>query len=68
MTRKNFVALADDIRVHNAAAKRSPMYTAFTNDQLEMLAQFCENQNIKFDRDRWLNYVQAGLYSDGGTI
>ena len=68
MSKKHFIALADDIRDHNAAAKHSPQYTAFTEDQLELLAQFCINQNIMFNRERWLDYITGKCGPNGGAV
>lgn len=68
MSKKDFIALADDIREHNVVAKNNDNYTAFTEDQIELLAQFCRNQNSNFMRERWLDYIAGKCGKNGGKI
>jgi hypothetical protein len=62
MTKKHFIALADYIR--DAEADNEP----FTPKQIERLADFCEFQNLLFNRERWLGYIKGECGSDGGKI
>lgn len=68
MTKKNFIALADVIKLQAARAKFpvSGKYVEFTQDQIEHLADFCEAQNSRFDRQRWLDYVAGMVGPSGG--
>ena len=63
MSKKDFIALADAIRYHNAnlAADDQP----FDAEQLDVLSDFCQSQNNRFLRDRWLDYI-AGECGPGG--
>ena len=61
MTKKDFIALADTIKKHNQESGSDVFYS----QQLETLADFCEQQNPQFDRERWLNYI-AGTHGPGG--
>ena len=67
MSKKHFIALADDIRIQNAAAKHNSNYTAFTEDQLVMLAEFCRSTNPRFMRERWLSYIAGECGPNGGA-
>jgi len=67
MTRKQFVALADSIRVHNRLAPFNGE-NAFTVDQLAALARFCGSVNPRFKRERWLDYIAGQCGPNGGTV
>jgi hypothetical protein len=54
MTKKHFIALADHIK----GAEWSPAFRIFTDYHLKVLADFCLEQNERFDRGRWLNYIK----------
>lgn len=62
MTRKNFIALADAIKAYNNQAGL-PESQPFVEAQIGLLAEFCESQNPKFNRNRWLAYIsESGTY------
>ena len=50
MTKKHFIALANTIRNNR---------DAFCLDSLAVLASFCAEQNSRFDRARWLDYIKG---------
>lgn len=54
MTKQDFISLADIVREHNTIPDQSKH---FTNGQKLTLATFCLLQNPKFDRQKWLDYV-----------
>jgi len=60
MTKKHFIELADYIREFN-----NEHYYKFTDEHLDKLANFCEVQNPRFDRELWLGYI-AGTRGLGG--
>ena len=66
MTKKNFIALADTIKAHNEYSLRDENTTAFTSEQIISLAAFCEEQNPKFNRERWLGYIAGSNGKNGG--
>ncbi len=61
MTKQHFIALADHIRDVNAN-KAHP----FTVLQIHELADFCQSQNPRFDRQRWLDYIAGTCGPNGG--
>jgi len=56
MSKKHFIALADAVR-------RSGR---FTPAQLDVLADFCWDQNPRFNKARWLGYIQGTCGPSGG--
>jgi hypothetical protein len=78
MTKKHFIALADAIREHDNQAQRIARESqmsqfpqeadAFSKDQLDALADFCQSQNPRFNRDRWLGYIAGTNGKNGGAI
>jgi hypothetical protein len=50
MSKKHFIQLANSIA-------RSP--TPFTQEQINIIADFCQSQNPRFDRDRFLHYIKT---------
>lgn len=63
MTKQHFIALADMIRAYNSTDFRDG---DFTQSQIEALASFCGQQNSRFDRQRWLDYVNGQCGPNGG--
>jgi len=51
MTKKHFIELADVIK------RESGQNARFSDVQIETLATFCQNQNPRFSRSRWLGYI-----------
>lgn len=69
MTKKHFIDMADMIREHNRQAELPYQeITAFTKDQIEVLAYFCRQQNPRFNRERWLNYIAGECGPSGGAV
>jgi hypothetical protein len=71
MTKKHFIALADAVRKHNKLysphAKRGIHHVyEFGEFQLKTLADFCQSQNPRFDRQRWLDYIAGKCGPNGG--
>ena len=54
MTKKDVVALAEALRIHNQTAGGP---TEFTPDHLRVLADFCVSQEPNFNRKRWIDYI-----------
>jgi hypothetical protein len=57
MSKKDFIALADALR-----GKNIPL------DVLEAIMEFCEKQNPRFMRDRWLGYLRGECGKNGGKV
>jgi hypothetical protein len=68
MSKKHFIALADAIRSHNEYAVRDANTTPFTHEQMITLAEFCRDQNGRFNRERWLGYIAGTNGKNGGAI
>ena len=62
MSKKHFIKLADAIREENMHGH------AFSEAQIECLAEFCRQQNYNFKRDRWIAYINGECGSNGGAI
>jgi hypothetical protein len=67
MNKKQFIALADAIRDFNKSPKADYM-PDFTEDHLNVLADFCASQNHKFMPNRWLAYVKGECGPNGGAL
>ena len=63
MSKKDFIALADVIRDHNEIWKDK-----FSQLQISNLADFCEQQNPLFNRDRWIGYINGECGASDGKI
>ena len=66
MTKKEFIALADMIRLHNAGFTIA--VNRFNTAQKETLADFCQSTNTAFNRERWLAYVNGECGPSGGKL
>ena len=65
MTKQHFIALANALRAHNQVA---PGELGFGPAQLSVLADFCAAQNPRFDRTRWLDYIDGKCGLNGGAV
>ena len=69
MTKKDFIALADAIRAHDAQLSCiSNARDTFTESQLAIIASFCATQNPNFNRQRWLDYIAGNCGASGGKV
>lgn len=57
MTKKHFIALANLIKEHD---------DDFSPEARHWLAGFCEAQNPRFNRSRWLGYIRGTNGPNGG--
>lgn len=55
MTKKAYMALADMIRSDRALAASQSVFTDWV---VSKLADFCQSQNPRFIRERWLAYIR----------
>ena len=63
MTKKHFIALAKWIIGANEDSR-----AGFDENQVFSLALFCETQNPRFNRERWLDYIAGKCGPSGGRI
>jgi len=59
MTKKHFIALGDTIRNARISEETRTEITP-------VLADFCQTQNARFNRSRWVNYVNGLCGPNGG--
>jgi hypothetical protein len=57
MTKKDFIALADIIRMSLGAFPPNAVFD---------LANFCQERNPRFNRERWLGYINGTNGPNGG--
>jgi hypothetical protein len=62
MTKKDFIKLADYVKEFSRQGE------SFTPRQIVCLANFCKEQNPKFDRERWLGYIDGECGPSGGKV
>jgi hypothetical protein len=60
MSKKHFIALADFIR--------DRLDIVFDAKSIIALADFCQSQNPRFNRRRWLGYIGGANGPNGGEI
>jgi hypothetical protein len=69
MSKKDFIALADKIKTHNEIAKLIFGHNAgrmsFSEEEIEVLAQFCYDGNPRFDHRRWYDYIAGKCTANG---
>ena len=63
MTKQHFIALADWIR-----EARQIGLIDYTDDVVRSLALFLGRQNPRFNRERWLDYVNGKCGPNGGRL
>ena len=69
MTKKHFIALADAIRAYQDLPNQGlPLMNVFTDNQIRMLANFCQSTNPNFNRTRWLAYIAGACGPNGGQV
>jgi hypothetical protein len=66
MTKKHFIRLADYIR--DAQHGQDDTLPRFTDRQIDLLADFCSESNPRFNRDRWIGYIDGKNGKNGGRI
>ncbi len=64
MTKQHFIALADAIK---QAQRSSYLFAPFSQEQIKVLADFCKAQNPRFNRARWLAYINGECGPNGGA-
>lgn len=72
MSKKDFIALADQIKNYNQNSFPHGTNTVsplqFTYTQILRLADFCQSQNPRFNRSRWLAYIAGECGPNGGNV
>lgn len=66
MTKQNFIALADTMRDTKPSADCTGQAIQW-EITVGALADFCQSQNPRFDRARWLGYIAGTNGPNGGT-
>jgi hypothetical protein len=68
MSKQDFIALADTIRIANKYAAKHEEEPVFSPQALSALAGFCKSQNFAFMSGRWFSYIAGECEPNGGTI
>jgi hypothetical protein len=70
MTKKHFIALADRIKDANRTAENDSTMKGyrFSLQNINVLADFCQSQNPRFNRKRWLAYIAGECGPNGGKV
>jgi len=72
MTKKDFIALADAVRTLRPGPLVSYKKGLEAFDQwlktIESLADFCTSQNPRFNRERWIGYINGENGPNGGAV
>lgn len=66
MSKKDFIALADVIR-EREPEKQTEEWFQWVGTK-HALADFCAAQNPRFNRERWLAYIEGECGPNGGAI
>ena len=69
MTKKHFIALADEIKDSNARFETGAVTAIlFREEHINVLADFCQAQNPCFNRERWIGYISGANGPNGGKV
>lgn len=83
MSKKHFIALADHIRLAGhlpgrvdtilecydiPEGEKPGLKDLILRTVADELADFCRSQNGRFDRERWLGYINGECGPNGGTV
>lgn len=76
MSKKDFIELADCLQRNKPVGSHEGQSAfgegfekgrlAHWNRMVEVLAEFCAGQNPRFNRERWLGYINRECGSNGG--
>jgi hypothetical protein len=68
MNKKHFIALADAVKDSNCRFEQGAVTAQrFTEEHINVLADFCQSQNSQFNRERWLDYIAGKCGPNGGA-
>jgi hypothetical protein len=67
MTKKHFIALADALRAEKPGDNWDPNKRVQWDLDVKAIANFCAEQNPRFDRERWLGYIAGTNGPSGGA-
>ncbi len=68
MSKRNFIDLADRLKVLERRLKYLNEDVMVMDLYRDMLADFCQAQNPRFDRQRWLDYIAGQCGPSGGKV
>lgn len=77
MTKKHFIALADYIRQTRPSGQGNPVAESdlhYIGERVQweymrdQLADFCQSQNPRFNRERWIGYINGTNGKNGGKV
>ena len=66
MSKKHIIALANNIKNHNRLV--GDHYSRFQYQHIRALAEFCKEQNPRFNAHRWMSYIAGECGPNGGKV
>lgn len=66
MTKQDFIALADMIRAANERNKSTGYPPVFSDEAINLIANYCAARNPRFLRGRWLEYIAGKCGPNAG--
>jgi hypothetical protein len=67
MSKKHFIALADELRQWHSDFVRNHGQQAY-DSMVDLCVSFCRSQNYRFDTDRFRGYVAGDCGPCGGKV
>ncbi len=68
MSKKHFIELADCLRQQKPEAHWDANKMAQWQLDVNAIAEFCRRQNPRFNRQRWMDYINGECGPSGGAI
>lgn len=67
MTKKHFIKIADKLRESKPSDKDTAKLTQWLEDR-EIIADYFAAVNPRFNRERWLDYIDGKCGPNGGRV
>lgn len=68
MSKKHFIALADALRAEKPGINWDPNKMVQWELDVKAIANACAASNPRFNRERWMSYVNGECGPNGGSI
>jgi len=68
MSKKHFIALADSLRDSRPETHWDLNKATQWRKDVNAIADFCRSHNPRFNRDRWLDYIDGTCGPSGGIV
>ena len=68
MSKKHFIALADALRAEKPGSNWDPNKMVQWELDVKAIADVCQRSNPRFNRERWMDYINGECGPSGGRI